>query len=627
MQGGAKTVILGATIGALTGIAAVVAIVISSDDPPDPAETVLPFVAAWNAGDVARMRPLVVDPAALARFDPIEVASELGSTTTAVAVAAIGEVDDGDGVTVPFRITLTVGERGEIEWSGALRLVNVDDEGWRVGWSEQAMHPSIPDGGTMQRTMTWPARAPILGASDQVLVGPVGTTRVGIEPRRFDRAQSLPVLAQRLGLEPSAIEAALDAPGVQPDHFVEITEVHPEEVDAVLDSIRPIPGVVVAPGAERGGPTPGFARNTIGRYGEATAEDLEELGELYREGDRVGLDGLEASYERHLAGEPAMDFRIVDTDGEMVEVVGSFDAVEPEPLRTTLDSSIQLAAEEALASAAGPAALVAVDAASGEVRAAVSRPLGAFNRAIAGMYPPGSTFKVVTGYALLTNGLEPASPVECPAEVRVGGRRFRNFEGEAAGTLPFSQAFAHSCNTAFIGATQELPDGALAAAADAFGFGVDYSVGLTTLGGSFPELASEVEHAAAAIGQARVTASPLHMATVAAAALDGTWRAPFLVRDGAELPTRPLDPVAHSRLAELMRLVVSEGTGTAARVPGLDLLGKTGTAEFGSGSPPPTHAWFIAAGRGLGVAVVLDGGGVGGRDAAPIAARFFRALG
>jgi cell division protein FtsI/penicillin-binding protein 2 len=156
---------------------------------------------------------------------------------------------------------------------------------------------------------------------------------------------------------------------------------------------------------------------------------------------------------------------------------------------------------------------------------------------------------------------------------------------------------------------------------------VDYSVGLTTLGGSFPEPESEVEHAAAAIGQARVTASPLHMATVAAAALDGTWRAPFLVRDGAEHPTRPLDPVAHSRLAELMRLVVSEGTGTAARVPGLDLLGKTGTAEFGSGSPPPTHAWFIAGGRGLGVAVVLEGGGVGGRDAAPIAARFFRALG
>ena len=71
-----------------------------------------------------------------------------------------------------------------------------------------------------------------------------------------------------------------------------------------------------------------------------------------------------------------------------------------------------------------------------------------------------------------------------------------------------------------------------------------------------------------------------------------------------------------------MRLVVTEGSGTAANVPGLDVIGKTGTAEFGEGDPPATHAWFIGAWRDLGFAVVVEGGGVGGRDAAPIAARF-----
>ena len=75
-----------------------------------------------------------------------------------------------------------------------------------------------------------------------------------------------------------------------------------------------------------------------------------------------------------------------------------------------------------------------------------------------------------------------------------------------------------------------------------------------------------------------------------------------------------------------MRSVVTDGSGTAANVDGFELIGKTGTAEFGGDVPPATHAWFIGAANVLGFAVVLEGGGVGGRDAAPIAARFLEAL-
>jgi cell division protein FtsI/penicillin-binding protein 2 len=193
--------------------------------------------------------------------------------------------------------------------------------------------------------------------------------------------------------------------------------------------------------------------------------------------------------------------------------------------------------------------------------------------------------------------------------------------------VPLSRAFADSCNTAIIGAADGLPDDALAAAASAFGFGLDYSIGPTTLGGSFPEPGNAVERAASAIGQAQVTASPLHMATVAAAVLDGTWRSPLLLRDDdTERTTLPLDPAIRGPLADLMRLVVADGSGTAARVAGVDVLGKSGTAEFGEGDPLPTHAWFIAAADGLGIAVVLEGGGVGGRDAAPLVGRFLQAL-
>ena len=90
-----------------------------------------------------------------------------------------------------------------------------------------------------------------------------------------------------------------------------------------------------------------------------------------------------------------------------------------------------------------------------------------------------------------------------------------------------------------IGAAEPLPEGALADAAAAFGFGLDYSLGPTTLGGSFPDPTTAVERAASAIGQAQVTASPLHMATVAAAVLDGTWRSPRAAPRGGRRTRSP----------------------------------------------------------------------------------------
>jgi cell division protein FtsI/penicillin-binding protein 2 len=537
-------------------------------------------------------------------------------------------VEDGDHVTAPITVTLDLGEVGEVAWDSVLPLVDVEEEGWRIEWAEPAFHPSLPEGGSVQRATTWPERAAILGQGDRTVIGSVETIRVGIEPQRFDRATGIPILAAELQLDAAAIEAALDAPGVQPDHFVQIAELRPEAFEAVRDVIFPIPGVLFPRGSSRGGPSAGFARHLAGRFGEVTAERLEELGPPYAVGDQVGLDGLEARFEEQLAGRPAVDLRILDAEGEEVEVLASFPATEPEPLVTTLDPALQSAAEAALADVTVPAALVAVDAATGEVRASVARPLDeAFNRAIGGEYPPGSTFKVITAYALLQSGLLPSSTVDCPPERVVDGRRFRNFEGGSSGNEPFEQAFAESCNTAMIGAAGSLADGALADAASLFGFGTDYSLGPTTLGGSFGDPTTQVERAASAIGQAQITASPLHMATVAAAVLDGTWRSPVLVPASAEEPiTSPLDPALRTQLAAMMRLVVTSGSGTAANVPGLEVIGKSGTAEFGEGDPLPTHAWFIAAADGLGIAVVLEGGGVGGRDAAPIAARFLTAL-
>jgi cell division protein FtsI/penicillin-binding protein 2 len=114
-------------------------------------------------------------------------------------------------------------------------------------------------------------------------------------------------------------------------------------------------------------------------------------------------------------------------------------------------------------------------------RGLVSRPLDQpFDRALAGRYPPGSTFKIVTAEALLTQGTTPDTQVQCSPEATVGGKRFTDFEGEALGAIPFGAAFAMSCNTAFVTAASRLPSGALAEAAESFGFGARYTLPLAS---------------------------------------------------------------------------------------------------------------------------------------------------
>ena len=117
------------------------------------------------------------------------------------------------------------------------------------------------------------------------------------------------------------------------------------------------------------------------------------------------------------------------------------------------------------------------------------------------------------------------------------------------------------------------------------------------------------------------------MASVAVAVLVGSWRPPVLLpQTGDPATPRTIDPVVSEQLAQLMGLVVTDGTGTAAAVPGRQVAGKTGTAEFGTGIPLPTHAWFVGFTDGLGFAVLVEGGGVGGEVAAPIAGRLVAAL-
>jgi cell division protein FtsI/penicillin-binding protein 2 len=117
------------------------------------------------------------------------------------------------------------------------------------------------------------------------------------------------------------------------------------------------------------------------------------------------------------------------------------------------------------------------------------------------------------------------------------------------------------------------------------------------------------------------------MASVAGAVASGSWHPPRLLADNPPGPATALDPATAATLKELTAEVVRTGTGTAAAVTGPPVAGKTGTAEIGGEDPDRTHAWFIGYRGTLAFSVVVEGGGVGGRVAAPLAARFLAAAG
>jgi cell division protein FtsI/penicillin-binding protein 2 len=262
---------------------------------------------------------------------------------------------------------------------------------------------------------------------------------------------------------------------------------------------------------------------------------------------------------------------------------------------------------------------------------------GGYNRALMGQYPPGSTFKVVTAAALVADGVSPATKVGCPATTTVGGRSFHNYQHEDFGTVPFREAFAHSCNTTFARlAVDKLGEKRLAEVAAQFGFNAPIVSGLPSVRAAFPANKDDTAFAAASFGQGQVLTSPLNMASVAAAAADGTWRSPRVVDAAlvsqaadargrkAERPKK-LEPAVEKALHALMPAVVSEGTASGVGFPA-GTAGKTGTAEFGEGKNPPTHAWFIGYRKDVAFAVIVEDGGTGAEAAAPIAATFLRSL-
>ncbi len=324
----------------------------------------------------------------------------------------------------------------------------------------------------------------------------------------------------------------------------------------------------------------------------------------------------------------------------------------------TLDPEPQRVAYEGLASSiTGRGAVVAIDPKNGEILALASYPSfdpnnidetfpelqrdpnsPLINRATQSLYPPGSTFKVITAAAALEAGVSPTQSFVDDGTYELPGYTVHNYKGREYGRVSFTQSLVFSINAIFAKIAVEIVGAqALAQMAHDFGFGDPYEgfplpVSASNLGPP-PSEWTPGTTAQTAFGQGQVSSNAFEMALVAAAiANDGEMMEPRLVReirspDGIILdkPTpsvrhEPLPAQTARELNEMMQRVVTEGELTVAEVPGVKVAGKTGTAESGNGPP---HSWWISFAPAddpeIAVCAMVENGGEGDDAALPIA--------
>ncbi len=438
-----------------------------------------------------------------------------------------------------------------------------------------------------------------------------------------------------------------------------------------------------------------LAAHLLGHIGEIGREQLGK-GEFkgYRAGEVIGQSGVEALFESHLRGRAGGRNQVVDVAGRVMEVL---DEVEPLPGGTvtlTLDRDLQKVAEEAFLPTVlgGPAkvgAVVALDPRNGDVLVLVSRPaydpndfaggidpatwsrlisderVPLQNRALAGQYPPGPTYKVIVAAAGLEEGvIDPEKQIFCPGHFRLGRRSYGCWKRGGHGAVDLHRALVESCDVYFYQVGLKLGIERLARYGRAFSFGrrTGIRVGQEAAGlvptpewklRRYREGWLKGETVSASIGQGFNLVTPLQLAVAFAAIANGgkLVRPRVLLRrnsrDGPidedlEGDIRGTLPVASEHLARIragLEGVVGDphGTGGRARIRGISVAGKTGTAQVVSLEQTEgiadedipvrfrDHAWFVAYAPSdapeIVVAVLVEHGGHGGSAAAPIAQR------
>ena len=585
-------------------------------------------------------------------------------------------------VQVSFTVTIDTQLVGQFQVDNALDLAH-DGQGWAVEWTPKAIFPLLVWDNLVHMFVHVPSRGNIYDRLDMPLASEGALIELGVVPGQIeDEANLLNVLGSLLG-EPQEVIKARYASALRPDWFMPVGQITPELAQLNEALLSSVPGITWREEAVRTYPQGSLAAHVIGYMAQIDEPTLaRRQAEGYGPDDWVGVSGLEGWGESYLSGRRGGTLAIISPEGRIVWTLAERPADPARSIYTTLDTELQRASESILEQRVG--SIVVLDVNSGEVLALVSYPrfdpglltAGAtveqwqawlndpqrpfLNRALAGVYPPGSAFKIVT----LAAGMQELRLSEHQTYYCTGrwdgladGATRYCWVRSGHGTLDLLNGLVQSCDTVFweIGkALNERDPDLLPRYARDFGLGAVSGLNaLSEAAGLIPDPAWKAQNYSGAeqqwlprdavnmaIGQGDVLATPLQMANlVAAVANGGTLYRPRLVRRIAsplgevqefsaqaagQLPLSAANLEVEQRA---MKGVVSYGTASRAFVGAtISMAGKSGTAEA---PPQEPHAWFVgyapANDPQIAVAVVLEHGGEGGADAAPVFRRVVEA--
>lgn len=534
-------------------------------------------------------------------------------------------------------------------------------------------------------------RGAILDRNGKVLVSNTPSFSVAVIPKDVkNRDQLVGDLARYLKLDANEIQEKWNKGQGRAKYYplVVASGITRDQMEFLEENRLALSGVNIEMKPVRAYPNGQLASHLLGYLGEVSEDELgTDRYKDYNAGDYTGKSGIERSWENFLHGTDGGRQIEVDARGRFLRTVEETASNVGNSVVLTIDLDMQKAAEEAFGDQAGAA--VAMDVNTGEVLAFASNPgfdpalfTGRLpadkwkeyledkrhpleNKALKGMYPPGSTFKIITAIAGLEEGLiDEHSSVECPGYYKFGNSTFKCWDKKGHGHVELRKALRESCDVYFYKLAERLGVDRIAAYAKRFGLGSTMGVGLENeKPGVIPTEQwkkkrfgtkwFQGETLSVGIGQGYVLATPIQLASmIATVASDGVMYQPHLVRRVIDLDGKPvkeyqpqvvgkvgLKPSTLRLVKEGLFAVVNEphGTGAMARVAEIKVAGKTGSSQVvkmrdSKGQVPyqfRDHALFVAFAPyekpEVAVAVIVEHGEHGGSAAAPIAGRLLKA--
>ncbi len=594
--------------------------------------TVQSFLLDWEQGNYG-------EAAQLTTGNPAAVAAALRAAYTQLDAAAlylsIGSVaQNGDTAHAQFGASVDLGEDGAAwNYTGRFAL-GWTGSTWKVRWNPSVIVPGLRPGTRLAVRTTVPRRALVLDSAGQPLQRSSAAYVVGVRPDTLaDPGRTAEDVGTTTGLDSRQV---LDQIRAAPQaSFVGLLTLDPRSYAQLGHRLRGTAGVIVRQVHRR--LFDSIASDVVGTVGTENSQEFRQDGIAYQPGETTGLSGLQQYYQRRLVGSPTTEVITENSGGRLVSVLHKWSGPAGMPVRTTLSSGAQTAANDALRRTSDAAAIVAVQASTGKILAVASQPgrdhhIGQPGP-LAGRYPPGQAFTIVSAAALLGTGLPAGAPVPCTTASDVGGVTFTN-DPPAHGLgaqPPFSADFARGCGTAFAGLSRRLSPAGLSRAAAEFGLGSSWRLPLPGFAGRCPRPATDAQLAADTMGAGDIQVSPLDMALIAAQVDSGQWHAPSLIIS----PPDPTDPPlaakstvsqqVMSTLRDLMRATVRTGAARRADLSGQPVYGQAGQARFSQGGKGVQAAWFtgLPRERGLRRAQLGKSARV---SAVPLAAQFLQRL-